>query len=145
MKFGESLPSRRALIHQLAKAQPSKTFPIDFQGERKYLPVHSVSIDFPRYRLSNGRTGVDQLEYLSKHQSLPKDIFSKPESDQAQQHQHAILKTMIDDADLRTYFKNNKQLEPLVLDSDGFVINGNRRLCCWRNAKRWPIDWTLRM
>lgn len=132
MKFGESLPKRRALIQQLASAPSSKTFPIDFQGERKYLPVYSVSTDFPRYRLSNGRTGVDQLEYLAKHPTLPKDIFSKPESDQAQQHQHAILKTMIDDADLRTYFKHNKQLEPLILDSDGFVINGNRRLCAMR-------------
>jgi hypothetical protein len=132
MRFGESLPKRRALIQQLSKAKPSKTFPIDFQGERKYLDVHSVSIDFPRYRLSNGRTGVDQLEYLARHPSLPKDMFAKPESDQAQEHQHNILKTMIDEADLKSYFRHHKQLEPLILDSDGFVINGNRRLCTMR-------------
>ncbi|OWX99359.1 hypothetical protein B6V76_18145 [Thioclava sp. IC9] len=28
---------------------------------------------------------------------------------------------------------NNKQVEPLLLDESGFVINGNRRLCSWRN------------
>jgi hypothetical protein len=39
---------------------------------------------------------------------------------------------MIDEADLRSYFKHNKQIEPLILDSDGFVVNGNRRLCAMR-------------
>lgn len=132
MKFGESLPARRTLLRKLNESKSDRTFPLDFQGERKFLNVHSVSIDFPRYRLSNGRTGVDQLEFLAKNPALPKDIFAKPESDQAQREQHNILKTMIDDAGLRTYFKTHKQLDPLVLDSDGFVINGNRRLCTMR-------------
>lgn len=132
MKFGDSLPKRRAQIKQLSGTTSPKTFPVDFQSERSYLRVYSVSIDFPRYRLANGRTGVEQLEYLSKHPNLAKDLFEKPESDLAQQHQHNILREMIDVADLRVYFKNNKQLDPLILDSEGFVINGNRRLCAMR-------------
>ncbi|MEX0806971.1 MAG: hypothetical protein WD688_27155 [Candidatus Binatia bacterium] len=69
---------------------------------------------------------------MAKHRTLPKDLFTKPESDLAQEHQHVILKGMIDEQHLRTYFRNNKQLEPLILDSDGFVVNGNRRLCAMR-------------
>lgn len=41
---------------------------------------------------------------------------------------------MIDEEGLLKKFKDvsNKQVEPILLDESGFVVNGNRRLCCWR-------------
>jgi biotin operon repressor len=36
------------------------------------------------------------------------------------------------DAEILSIMRNNKQIDPLILDSDGYVINGNRRLCAMR-------------
>ncbi|MGB8190297.1 MAG: hypothetical protein WCF67_00190, partial [Chitinophagaceae bacterium] len=43
-----------------------------------------------------------------------------------------ILKGMIHEKGLASFFKEHDQGDALILSHDGYVINGNRRLCAWR-------------
>jgi len=76
-----------------------------------------------------------QAEWLADSPSESADFFRRdPESDRAQEVQHGLLLKLIKGKGLDEFFRNaaNKQDIPLILDSHGFVVNGNRRLCCWR-------------
>lgn len=136
--FGWALPKRRELLKEAASGGPHvPTYPVpDFEGEQINLPVIRVKIGFPKYRILNGRTVSAQQEYIAKHSNLKENFFrdKDPELDIVQKAQHEILMTMLNEAGLRKKFKDptQKQTEPILLDSDGFVVNGNRRLCCWR-------------
>src|SRR5262249_6418850 len=70
----------------------------------------------------------------NKHRSI--DFFDEgdPELEEIQIAQHQILTEMIRQEGLLSKFEDpaNKQVDPLLLDENGFVVNGNRRLCCWR-------------
>lgn len=60
------------------------------------------------------------------------------ESIEALEIQHDLLKQMLKknpNADLREFFVDNIQEEPLILSHLGFVINGNRRLCAMREVR----------
>ncbi len=135
--FGWPLPKRLEHFLELRNDQASAqgTFPIDFQNQRLHLPMWRVPIGLPKYRLVNGRTASLQQEWLADNPGHGDDFFSRdPESAEAQKAQHELLRKLIDDKDLLPYFEKpeNKQKLPLILDSKGFVVNGNRRLCTWR-------------
>lgn len=135
MEFGWPLPKRVEFLQKVNKAPKDETHTVYFQGIAQQLAIRKVPIELPKYRLDNGRTRAAQAEYLSTHQDLPPDLFSKdPESTVAQQAQHAILKQMLGGAekDLLKYFKSRIQIYPFVLSDSGFVVNGNRRLCAFR-------------
>ncbi len=109
---------------------------IYYRGKYRPLPVIEVPIALPVYRIENIRTKSLQKEWLSSHTEIPRDIFtSDPSSIVAQETQHQILKKLIDKENLLKTFKNNdklQQTEPLICSNDGIVVNGNRRLCAWR-------------
>lgn len=135
--FGWSWPSRKKEFEELAKASGTRVrvhkVP-EFQDGVE-LPVWTVPISFPKYRISNGRTVSAQQEYIASNAGMAKDFFNKDrELEPVQRAQHEILLKMIEDAGLEREFKGKKakQGEPLILDDNGFVVNGNRRLCCWR-------------
>jgi hypothetical protein len=89
----------------------------------------------PKYRLANGRTTSLQAEYLATKPKVREDFFSgDPELWDAQEAQHELLLKLGKQSDLRKYFENvtNKQIDAIVLDENGFVVNGNRRLAVWR-------------
>ena len=133
-------------IKFLADAESSgATFPIVFMGKKQDLSVKRVPIGLPKYRLENGRTASSQLEYLAKNPGLGDDFFTgDAERTDVQTAQHSILQTLIDASGLRKKFEDTSvtQIDPLVLDWNGYVINGNRRLCTWRtlyasDPKKW--------
>lgn len=136
IQFGWPYPKRKALLDQLAGSPSEKTQLVpSFQGKNDYYKIYTVPISLPKYRLDNGRTYAAQAEYLATNPNAPKDIFEKDwESEEAQQIQHELLKKMLgkDEKDLLEYFKKNEQTEALILTHDGFVVNGNRRLCTMR-------------
>lgn len=133
MKLGEPLPVRVKRIAELQVSPSPRTWPLEFKGRVENFPIYQVALDFPKYRLNNGRTLAAQEEWLATHGNLDKELFSRDqELDLAQDQQHRILEGMVDDADLLKYFKENPQKEPLVLSRLGFVVNGNRRLCAFR-------------
>lgn len=149
IQFGWPYPKRKSLLDQLSATPSDKTQLVpSFQGKNDYYKIHSVSIALPKYRLSNGRTYAVQAEYLATNPSTSKDIFEKDwESEEAQQIQHNLLKKMLgkDEKDLLDYFKKNEQTDALILTHDGFVVNGNRRLCTMRelydlNSDEYPFE-----
>lgn len=135
MQLGWPLPKRRELIERLAKQPTGRLHTVYFQGRPQDLQTHKVSIEFPKYRLDNGRTRSAQAAYLAHHPELSRDFFrSDQEADPAQRAQHEILKSMLgkSDKNLLKFFESRDQMQPLVLTDLGFVVNGNRRLCAFR-------------
>lgn len=132
-----SRPLRQEKFRNLLKKSdknPTHRVP-DWKGGPKDLKIIEVPIDLPKYRISNGRTISAQQEYVEKH-SLSRNFFSEedPELVSVQEAQHEILKDMIKEEGLEKMFRDTKQrqTEAILLDENGFVVNGNRRLCCWR-------------
>lgn len=128
------LPKRLEEIKRVKKEPIESTYPLNFRGNLSNFPIYRVPIEMPVYRLSNGRTLARQREYIAKNK-LSEDYFSKdPESQAALDAQDEILFSLVEDELLWDYFKNaqTKQEEPIVLDENGYIINGNRRVCAWR-------------
>jgi hypothetical protein len=120
-----------------AKSGSTHTVQLKFRNRLDKFPVYVVPLDLPKYRLENGRTQAAQENYLAlaKPPKPSADFFRQDkESDQAQRVQHELLFDMIGKNNLLNYFKdsNNKQTEPLILSHEGYVVNGNRRLCAMR-------------
>lgn len=136
-RFGWPLNKRKEHFDQCLKSGASKhSHEIKFQGTTQAFQVVAIPIQLPKYRMSNGRTASLQQEHLARNQGLAKDFFkSDPELLNVQEVQHEILLQVIDEEGLSKFFSDpaNDQTEPIILDDNGFVINGNRRLTAWRN------------
>ena len=127
MELGWALP-RRAEHLRNAERGAEETFRIRFQGDLLTRKLFSVPAGLPKYRLENGRTVSLQAEWLADHSDERPDFFrGDPESDRAQEEQHNLLLKLIKGKGLREFFSNpaNKQVDPVILDSHGFVVNGN--------------------
>ena len=133
---GWALPKRKKFIQDLQTGANEGSYPLSkFQGKPVSLPFYKVPIGLPKYRLANGRTQAAQQEFLALHPDMPKEFFrSDFESDEAQAAQDHLLQGMVQEEGLLKYFKDpkNTQTDPLILTNDGFVVNGNRRLCAFR-------------
>ena len=64
-QFGAPLLSRKEEIARKTE-KPESFYPIEIMGRLQNIPVISVRIEMPVYRLANGRTKSAQLEYLTK-------------------------------------------------------------------------------
>ncbi len=67
---------------------------------------------------------------------MRQDLFSgDAELFDAQEEQHKLLLSVADESGLRKHFEdaNRRQVDPLILDEDGYVVNGNRRIATWRD------------
>lgn len=146
-RFGSPSNKRKEYFKQCLEGNASK-FSVEhkFQGRTQTFPVVPVPIEMPKYRLSNGRTASLQQEHLAKHPELPKDFFrADPELLNVQEVQHELLLLVVEQEDLLKTFSDPAidQTDPIILDSNGFVINGNRRLTAWRklyfeDQKKYP-------
>lgn len=127
-------------IHEISEAvrnsQAGEKYQIDYRGRYRPLPVIEVPIALLVYRTENIRTKSLQKQWLAQHRDLPRDLFVRdPFSIEAQENQHQVLKLLVDKENLLKTFRNNdklQQTEPLICSNDGIVVNGNRRLCAWR-------------
>lgn len=127
------LPRRRDLIRRLRESgSQSHHHQMIFQGGLQTFAVYTVEIGFPCYRLANGRTQSRQRELIAV-ENLEDDFFSAdPDSAAALKKQDAILRDIVVNTELLSILKRDPQTQPLILDTDGYVINGNRRLCAMR-------------
>lgn len=135
-RFGLPKPRRVAELAHLLNSPSGATTRIIFQGQTVDLPIIRITIDLPKYRLLNGRTTSLQAEYLAKNPNVRRDFFSgDSELWETQVKQHELLLDLAKQADLRKYFEDatQSQVEPILLDEYGFVVNGNRRLATWRD------------
>ena len=138
MRYGHSLPERLKKFGDLFANKQTNSimkFDIPTVSGSELHDVFLVSVELPKYRLDNTRTLALQEQYLYSH-DFSDDFFADAESDQVQEIQHEILKTLIrssdKEKDLLKFFSGQTQTEPLILTHDGFVISGNRRLCAFR-------------
>lgn len=134
-RFGWPKPVRLEEFAKRLSAKDLPTMRVVIQGQPKDIPIIRVPIDLPKYRMANGRTASLQVEHLAKNPELRRDLFSgDPELWDAQEVQHRLLVQLGRQADLSKYFEDtsNKQVSPILLDENGFVVNGNRRLSTWR-------------
>lgn len=121
-------------INRVKSGTSLGTYSLFFRGSLTPFPEYVVPIEMPVYRLNNGRTIARQKEYIAKH-GLAEDFFIKdPDSQAANDAQEEILEKMVNEADLYGYFKDPHtiQLQPMILDNNGYIINGNRRICAMR-------------
>jgi hypothetical protein len=133
MEYGYPLPKRIDMIENHHKSSATETLRFKFRGSMDSFKISKVSLAMPKYRLNNGRTQAAQEEYLVNHADCSIDFFSRDlESVSAQEAQHQILKEMLPKAGLLSGLKKEKQEVPLILSAEGFVVNGNRRLCAMR-------------
>lgn len=134
-RFGWPQNKRIDELEKLRKEPTGKTHRIVFKGQNTDLPIVRVPIALPKYRMANGRTSSLQAEHLATNTLARRDLFSgDPELLDGQEAQHRLLLKVIKQQDLQKHFEDtiHKQVEPILLDEKGFVVNGNRRLCCWR-------------
>jgi hypothetical protein len=134
--LGWPLPKRKEFIDRVKQGDGYSTFRLRFQNKVQDFKTFRIPIEMPKYRLKNGRTQAAQEEYLAqKNGELSEDYFSIDlESEAVHQVQHVILEKMlrIGNADINGVLEQKEQDQPLILDNDGFVINGNRRLVAMR-------------
>jgi hypothetical protein len=134
-RFGWPRPARLEEFKARLEAKGLPTDRVVFQGLNQDLPIIRVPIDLPKYRMVNGRTASLQVEHLALNPDLRPDLFAgDPEMWDAQEVQHELLLKLGRLSDLDGYFEDpaHQQVNPLLLDQDGFVVNGNRRLSMWR-------------
>jgi TPR repeat protein len=127
--------ARKSKLEELKKNGSKRTHFVEYQGKTVYLPVLRVPIGLPKYRLQNGRTLSAQKEWLATNRDKPSDFFeADPEFQNAQVEQHKLL-LRLKTKELEEKFRDpaQQQVDPIILDSEGFVINGNTRLAYWRN------------
>lgn len=105
-RFGAPILQRISEIK--AKVADCKRFHgIEFQGKYQDIPVITVRIDFPVYRLANGRTRSFQREYLALNPDAPADLFKcDHDSFAAQSAQHDILYKLVEEEDMDLYHLN---------------------------------------
>lgn len=134
-RFGWPKPARTEEFKKLLALPTSATTRVVFQGKNTDIAIIRIPIELPKYRLANGRTASLQAEYLARNPEIRTDLFSgDAEMWDAQQAQHDLLLQLAKKSDLEKYFEENanQQIDPILLDESGFVVNGNRRLSCWR-------------
>lgn len=125
-----------AIAEAVNNAQNGEKYQVEYRGKYRPLSVIEVPIELLVYRIENIRTKSLQKQWLAQHRDIPRDLFmSDPFSIEAQETQHQVLKLLVDKENLLKTFKDNdkmQQTEPLICSNDGIVVNGNRRLCAWR-------------
>jgi hypothetical protein len=100
------------------------------------LPVFQIGIKNLRYNLFNTRVKPHLSQYIAQN-SLPSDYFDNIDSDSksTQNLIHEFLSKNSDRRDALLYFKAGNQQEvqePLISTPDGRLVNGNQRLCVYR-------------
>ena len=125
----------KALVTQ--SGSPEETFDV-FPGIKTELPKVRLPIGLPVYRMANGRTSIEQIEYIKVARFSDPDFFAKGEErEDAQAAQHEILAKLAREgsesvAVIMKVLRESPQTFPIWITSRGVVINGNRRLAAMR-------------
>ena len=132
----ERVERMKKILEESRKSSTHTAWPINFMNRECNLDMIYVPISLPMYRLENGRTLSLQDEYLALNQNIPDDFFTRDDnSPEAQSVQHDLLMKLSEIKNILATFQDttNKQIEPLIITNTGFIVNGNRRLSCWRH------------
>lgn len=133
-QFGYPETKRKVAIEEALSSSKEKHYE-NYQGKYRPLPVIEIRIEALVYRMENIRTKNSQKEWLAQHPNCDRNFFSRdPFSIEVQETQHELLKRLADKENLLSAFRKDgmQQKEPLICSDNGIVVNGNRRLCAWR-------------
>ena len=129
---------RKKIIRENLKKKISHKETFKIKDKFKPCPIIWLDIGIPIYHLNNGRTRDAQRSHLITNSSLSKSYFEKGlENNQQQKIQHKILFKLSQDntANIHKVLKTTntfREDSPLLIDSNGMLINGNRRMAAIR-------------
>jgi hypothetical protein len=131
-------PSSFKRMRESLGSDPVGNIDIKWKGRLVQIPVYRISIKDLRYNLFNTRIKPHLLQNIAEHSR--KDDYFHTEVDKdslsTQKMINGFLRKNHDRKDALNHFKNPKNepiiQEPLVATPDGRVLNGNQRLCVFR-------------
>jgi hypothetical protein len=112
-----------------------------FRSGKEPLAQITIPQEYLLYRLENYRTRDQQLSLVAANKA-PEDFFApkRREDPSVQEAQHQLLLELAKKGSGETIkpildelARVGEQTEPLIITSDGVVVNGNRRLCAMRH------------
>jgi hypothetical protein len=107
----------------------NKTEDLFFRRNTYSCPCIEISNEYLIYRLDNTRTVSAQPEYLEE-KGLSADFFvdARTEVSEVQDIQHELLWKEVDKPLKDSFNMHDGQTESILINQNGIVINGNRRL-----------------
>lgn len=99
------------------------------------LPVAMLDPRYLVYRADNGRIISELTDYAASRNETLQELRQNAERPDVQQAIHDLLLEKARDPDGPIYAeleRHGRQTEPLLIDRDGVVLNGNRRLAAMR-------------
>ncbi len=122
----------------IAKAvhRSKKRANVPFRGKYVPVPVVSVPVALPVYRADNGRLAALEANHISQHQLDADHFLDNQETPEVQAVLHGFLSVLSERPDgpiKDALARAAQQIEPLLVTSNGVVVNGNRRLAAMRD------------
>ena len=117
-------------------ATPKSVYDVEWKGNWIQLPVYQISIKDLRYNVYNTRVKPHLFQHIAAN-SLSDDYFGDIDhaSKSTQRMINQFLSKNPDRKAAFAFFKKGNRQEiqqPLVSTPDGKVLNGNQRLCVYR-------------
>jgi hypothetical protein len=128
MPLSKRIDERKEKIKQLVDMS-NKTEDLFFRRNTYSCPCIEISNEYLIYRLDNTRTVSAQPEYLEE-KGLSADFFvdARTEVSEVQDIQHELLWKEVDKPLKDSFNMHDGQTESILINQNGIVINGNRRL-----------------
>ncbi len=118
------------------------------RSETGYLALPVITVGNPAlsYRADNGRILLEVATYAKAHGRTVDDVKANADDADIQRALHDLLIEKARDARGPIFAEleaHGRQTEPLLISSDGIVVNGNRRLASMRVLlDRDPVRYT---
>jgi hypothetical protein len=133
------MSDRQAMIlrelKQYDEMKSDATYPIDFRGERKYLPLIRVQQELLILNHKNNRLSGQLLDHPKKEQ-----IEANPELVDSQKELIKVLAQTERFKELKDQLKVLGQREPGLITREGLIINGNTRVAAMRELGMQYVD-----
>ncbi|HEV7332717.1 MAG TPA: hypothetical protein VGN63_16885 [Flavisolibacter sp.] len=131
------LSEREATItHEKNNSSRKQRF-YEYRNTPEDLPIVRIPIGVPVYRVANYRTSLYQMRWIKEKETRTDFFALGEENESVQRIQHAFLWELAQGekesiASIIGILKSEGQRVPLLITSNGVVVNGNRRLAAMR-------------
>tara|TARA_A100001011_G_scaffold368111_1_gene422096 strand:+ start:949 stop:2247 length:1299 start_codon:yes stop_codon:yes gene_type:complete len=135
---------RRKIIKENLKKKLSHKESFKIKNRWVACPIVLLDIDVPVYHLNNGRTRDRQRTYIKENKHKDNYFEKGLENNQQQRQQHKILVDLSQDPTANIYKELRSSIKfredaPLLIDSNGMLINGNRRMAAIRELYKSDV------
>jgi hypothetical protein len=136
---------RRRIIKENLKKKLSHKESFKIKNRWVACPIVLMDIDVPIYHLNNGRTRARQRSYVKANKHKDNYFQKGLENNQQQREQHKILVDLSQDSTANIYRELKSSIKfredaPLLIDSNGMLINGNRRMAAIRELYKSDVQ-----